>query len=228
LIVDVQFLDHGKTTDAVRRVYVPETLAADAAEAAAAAAAAQAAGSPPAAQSGRVPAPKAPAGGPPPGTDPRGVPAAGDMAPGEAIDQRPDANLQGLTALNVVVDGLDGSKAAAACGLTQDAMDAAVSKQLTGAGFTVLQHTSQDTYLYVNIVTVNPSPGSCVARYDVGLYTNSSARLSYHQRPVLVQVQLLHEGGLAGGAAKAFAADVTKGVLGYVDEFVTRIHNAGK
>ncbi len=220
LIVQADFLDRGQIVDAVRRVYVPQTLEADAREAAAAAAA-------------RPPAPAkpvsaAPAGAAPSGADPRGVPAARDVAPGETIDQRPDANLQGLTKLNVVVDGLEGSKAAESCGLTRDAMEAAVSKRLTDAGFTVLQHTSEDSYLYVNIVTVNPSPGSCVARYDVDLDTNTSARLSYHDRPVLVQVQLLHQGGLAGGGSKTFAADVLKGVLGYVDQFIDRIHKAGK
>jgi hypothetical protein len=43
---------------------------------------------------------------------------------------------------------------------------------------------------------------------------------------VLLRVELLHQGGLSGGGPAAHADAVTKGLLDYVDQFVTRIRNA--
>jgi hypothetical protein len=54
------------------------------------------------------------------------------------------------------------------------------------------------------------------------------AKLSYQQAPVLVQVSLLHKGGLTGGAAAAHAAGVLRGLQEYVDQFSTRIRDANK
>jgi len=45
---------------------------------------------------------------------------------------------------------------------------------------------------------------------------------------VELQVELLHKGGLAGGAPAQNGASVTKSVLEYVDQFTTRIKNANK
>jgi hypothetical protein len=212
LIVDAQFLDHGKG-DNVRRVYRPMT-AAEILEA-------DAPPPPPPARKATPAAPSAPA-----SSQGGAIPAAPGLNPGEKVDSRPDADLRGLTSLNVVVDGL--GEQAAACGLDQNAIQTAVSKRLSDAGFKVLSHTTEDTYLYIDIVTAHPSPGSCISRYDVALYAEATARMSYQQNAVLAQVSLLHEGGLSGGGPTSHGADVLKGVLAYVDEFTSRIHNASR
>ena len=200
LVVDVQFLEKGKG-DTVRRVYVPSS-----------------------ADETQPPSPAAPA----PAIDRQGVPAGGALAPASlpAIDERPDADLKGLAALGVVVEGL--SSQAAACGLNQGTLETAVSKHLSDAGFTVRRNSDEDTYVYVNVITSSLSSGLCVSRYDVFLYTQTTAKLSYHDAPVLVQVSLLHKGGLAGGASAAHAEGVTRGVLDFVDEFATRIRAANR
>jgi hypothetical protein len=103
-----------------------------------------------------------------------------------------------------------------------------VSKRLTDAGFTVLGRSDEDTYLYVNIITTSVSTGLCVSRYDAFLYSHATARLSYQEKPVLVQVSLLHKGGIAGGASTAHAEGVLRGVQESVDQFSTRIRDANK
>ena len=200
LVVDVQFLEKGKG-DTVRRVYTPSSAAET-----------------------QAPAPAAPA----PAIDRQGVPAGGALGPASPppIDERPDAALKGLAALGVVVEGL--SSQAAACGLNQGPLETAVSNRLSDAGFKVRRNSDEDTYVYVNVITSSLSSGLCVSRYDVFLYTQTTARLSYHEAPVLVQVSLLHKGGIAGGASAAHAEAVTRGVLAFVDEFATRIRDANK
>jgi hypothetical protein len=66
------------------------------------------------------------------------------------------------------------------------------------------------------------------SRYDVFLYTYTTAKLSYQETPVLVQVSLLHKGGIAGGAPAAHAEGVLRGEQEYVDQFSTRIRDANK
>ena len=107
----------------------------------------------------------------------------------------------------------DLSPQARACGLNQSDLDTSVSKRLSDAGFTVHRNSDEDTYVYVNIITTNLSTGLCVSRYDVFLYTHTTAKLSYQQTPVLVEVSLLHKGGIAGGAPAAHAEGVLRGVL---------------
>jgi hypothetical protein len=149
-----------------------------------------------------------------------------DRLPAQTIDQQPDAELKGLTKLGIVVEGL--SPQAAACGLNQAALEKAVSTHLSSAGFKVLLNSDEDTYIYVNVITSNLSNGLCVSRYDTFLYTHTTAKLSYHETPVLVQVSLLHKGGIAGGAPAAHAEGVLRGVQEYVDQFSTRIRDANK
>jgi hypothetical protein len=145
-------------------------------------------------------------------------------APAAAINQRPDAALNGLTQLGVVIEDL--SAQAASCGLKQDALQAMVTKRLTDAGLKVIRYIDEGTYIYVNVVTTSTSNGLCVSRYDVDVYANTAARLSYGKDPVLLQALLLHKGGLAGSAAAAHGDSVMKGVQEYVDEFASRIRNA--
>ena len=130
----------------------------------------------------------------------------------------------GLSRLGLVVEGVGPDSAK--CGLTPDALEGAVAKHLTDAGFRVVRDSDDDTYLYVNINTVTASAGLCVSRYDVTLYSHTTAKLSHTASPVLVQAELLHKGGLAGGGPAAHAASVLKSVLESVDQFATRVRNA--
>jgi hypothetical protein len=198
LVVDVQFVGRGGG-DEVKRTYQPTS----AAETLAAVAA------PPS------PAPASPA-----------ATTTGAGVPAQTFNQQPGAELKGLKKLGVVVEDL--SPEAAACGLKQGTLETTVSKHLTDAGFTIVRNSDDDTYLYVNINTASLSTGLCVSRYDVFLYTHTTARLSYQGTPVLVQVSLLHKGGIAGGAPAAHADGVVRGVQEYVDQFATRIREANK
>jgi hypothetical protein len=205
LIVDAEFVERGGG-DKVRRVYDP-TVATDTKAAAATA--------PASAPAAATAAPTAPA-----------VPAAPATPASAPIDQRPDAALKGLTKLGLVLEDLTGD--AVACGLKQDALETTVSKHLSDAGFRVVRNSNDDTYMYVNINTAKASTGLCVSRYDVTIYSHAAARLPHTESPVLLQVELLHKGGIAGGAPAAHADGVTKSLLEYVDQFSARIRNAGK
>ncbi len=151
---------------------------------------------------------------------------SGAGVPAQTFNQQPGAELKGLTKLGVVVEDL--SQEAAACGLNQGTLATMGSKPPTGAGFTVVRNSDDDTYLYVNVNTASVSTGLCVSRYDAFLYTHTTAKLSYQGTPVLVQVSLLHKGGIAGGAPAAHADGVLRGVQEYVDQFATRIRDANK
>jgi hypothetical protein len=213
LVVDVQFIERGGG-DTIRRIYEPagatETLA-------------------PVTQA-RSPATTKPGVGLPAASasdsGKGGVPAFAGRQPAETFNQQPDAELKGLTNLGIVVEDL--SPQAVACGLNQNTLETAVSKRLSDAGFRVLRNSDEDTYVYVNVITTNLPSGLCVSRYDAFLYTHTTAKLSYQLTPVLVQVSLLHKGGIAGGSPAAHADGVLRGVLEYVDQFSTRIRDANK
>ena len=215
LTVEIQFVEHGGG-DSVRRIYEPAgeddppppptapvatVTKADALSPA---------GSPAAAGNARAPAPA----------------PASQVQEAAAQNQQPGAELKGITRLGTVVEEL--SPEAAACGLKYATLETAVSKHLSDAGFKVLRNSDEDTYLYVNVNTASVSTGLCVSRYDVFLYTHATAKLSYQQTPVLVQVALLHEGGIAGGAPAAHAENVLRNVQQYVDQFAKQIRQAGQ
>jgi hypothetical protein len=67
-----------------------------------------------------------------------------------------------------------------------------------------------------------------VSRFDVTVYTYTTARLSYQPSPVLVQVSLLHKGGISAGGASGHSATVFKNVSDYLDDFIARIKAANK
>jgi hypothetical protein len=214
LIVDVEFVGRGGG-DKVRRIYDPAPS-----------------GQPAGSQSSRASEPSPVAAAPPPRlTLPPGALPPGALPPASApstavVDQRPDAPLKGLARLGLVVEGLEAD--AAKCGLQAAAFESAVSKRLTDAGFRVTRDTDDETYLYVNVNAVTASAALCVTRYDVTLYSHAAARLAHTSAPVELQVELLHKGGLAGGAPAQNGDTVTKNVLEYVDQFTTRIKNANK
>lgn len=213
LIVDVQFIERGGH-DAARRVYD--------------------------AVSATAPLPVRPApveAAPKPATAIPSAASASDLArlaqaaPADStanpvFSQEPDAELKGLTRLGVEVEAL--SPKAVACGLNQATIEGAVSKSLSDSGLKIIRNTDDDTYLYVSIVTATVSTGLCVSRYDVSLYTHTTARLSYRSTPVLVQVELLHKGGMAGGSPAAHAESVLKDLKQSVDQFASRIRDANK
>ncbi len=210
LVVDAQFVDRGRPGGPVRRIYQPTSAAEKVAP-------------PPAASAPAAPTTSG-AAAPAAGQTPPGAPAA--PAPAQPLDQRPDAELRGITRLGLVVEGL--TSQASACGLTQDALESAISKRLTGDGFIVRLNSDEDTYLYVNVMTTSLPDGLCVSRYDAALYSYTTTTLSYQRQPVLVQVELLRKGGIAGGPAAAHAAAVVKSLGEYVDQFAERIKNASQ
>ncbi len=223
LQVLIEFVGRGGG-DEVRRVYEPakpgDTLAASIAKAAQETAQGAPGGTPTPAN------PPGKPGTPPPGTVPASgnVPASGQQQ--EAFDQRPDAELRGITKLGLVVEDL--GQQAAACGLKHDAVQAAVSKRLSDAGFKVVVNSDEDTYVYISIMAASLSTGFCVSRYDAFLYSHTTARLSHTTMPVLVQASLLHNGGIAGSAPAAHGDSVIKNLLEYLDQFSSRIHDASK
>jgi hypothetical protein len=198
LHVQVQFVQPGGG-DSVVRIYQP------------AAAAEAPAGTAPAAPTGaRPPAQQA------------GVPAA--AAP--ASLERPGSELKGLTRVGVVVEGL-GSQASS-CGLDQTALETAVAKALTGVGLVVARNSDEDTYVYVNVMTAKVSTGLCVSRYDVSLLSHTAGTLSYQQRPALLEVSLIHKGGLAGSAVSSHAAEVVRGVADVAGEIANAIRDQNR
>jgi hypothetical protein len=139
---------------------------------------------------------------------------------------RPGAEFKGLTTIGVVVEEL--SQQAAGCGLTRAPIEAAVSKILSDAGFKIVRDSDEDTYLYVHIMTMNVSPALCVSGFDTFLYTHTTATLPYQSTPALVQVSLLHEGGITGGSPRAHPDAVLENVKRHVTEFAARIRAANR
>jgi hypothetical protein len=144
----------------------------------------------------------------------------------EKFDERPGAELRGLKTLGILVEDL--STQATACGLNHDAIEAALSKKLTDAGFEVRRNSDDDTYLYVNVMTNTVGGSTCVSRYDAFLYTHATAKLSYHDQPALVQVSLIHRGGIGSSVPSGHAGAVVRALENYVDVFVTQIRDANK
>jgi len=151
---------------------------------------------------------------------------AATQRPPEVLDQRPGAELKGIKNLGILVEDL--SPQAASCGLNHDSIEAALSKRLTDAGFTVRRNSDEDTYVYINVMTASPSTGTCATRYDAFLYTHATAKLTYRDQPVLVQVSLMHRGGIGSSAQPGHAAAVTRGLENQIDLFVTQIRDANK
>ncbi len=155
-------------------------------------------------------------------------PSPAGASPGATseVAKGPDAGLRGLLTLGVVVEELD--QQAMACGLSQPSIESAVVKSFTDSGFKVFRNSDEDTYLYVQVVTTSGSGGLCVSKYDVYLYTHTTATLPYQNSSVLVQVELLHTGGIAGGRIGTHADTVMRPVRQAVDDFIGRIRAASR
>jgi hypothetical protein len=146
--------------------------------------------------------------------------------PAETFAQEPGAELKGIKKIGLVIDA--SGPQAVACGLNQADIEMTLSKRLADAGLSVRLNADEDTYVYINVMTSHAPNDLCVSRYDVFLYTHTTASLSYHTTPVLVQVSLLHEGGLAGGPAATHPAAVQRGLEQYLDLCTTRITDANR
>jgi hypothetical protein len=151
---------------------------------------------------------------------------ASNEPPRENFDQRPGAEFRGLKNLGIVVEDL--GPEAQACGLKREALEDALSRRLTAGGLTVRRNSDEDTYVYVNVITTAMPNGSCISRFDAFLYTHATAKLTYREQPVLVQVSLMHRGGIGTSSAAAHPAAVSRGLEGYIDVFVTQIRDANK
>ena len=165
----------------------------------------------------------------PPSPAPAAAPAppgGGSAKPAETFDERPGAELRGLKTVGILVEDL--SAQARACGLDHDAIETALSKRLADGGFAVRRNSDEDTYVYANVMTTTMPNGVCVSRYDAFLYTHATANLSYRERPVLVQVSLIHRGGMGSSAPTGHAGAVVRGLESYVDLFVDQIRAANK
>lgn len=147
-------------------------------------------------------------------------------APAPARAQRPDIELKGITVVGVVVEDL--SSQAVQCGLNRESIQGSASKVLAEAGLKVVRDSDDDTYVYLHVMTTGIPGGICVSRYDAYLYTHTTAKLSYQDAPVLVQVSLIHEGGLAGGAAATHGERVAASLRQYVEQFAMRIRRANQ
>jgi hypothetical protein len=205
LLVEAQLIDEGKAGDKLTRAY-NSGVATEAPSQASAPAQAPPAGQPPSA-------------GQPPATG-QPVSASG------SFDQRPGAEFKGLKTVGILVE--DFGQEAKACGLNQDTIQDALSRRLSAGGLTVRRNSDDDTYVYVNVITtITPNVG-CVSRYDAFLYTHATAKLAYHEQPVLVQVSLIHRGGIGASTTTGHAAAVSRGLEGYIDIFLTQIRDANK
>ena len=200
LIVDLEFFETGTAGDKARLIYEPGL------------------------DTGTRTAPPAAA-----APSPSGAPAApaGSTAPRphETFDDRPGAEFRGLRSLGILVEDL--SAQAIACGLNHDTLEAALAKRLTDGGFSVRRNSDEDTYLYVNVMTTSAN-GTCTSRFDAFLYSTATANLSYRDKPALVQVSLIHRGGMASSAAVTHAATIGRGLEGYVDTFMAQIRDANR
>ena len=160
---------------------------------------------------------------PPPSATPQttsGAPATGTPA------SHPGDEFKNLKTIGVVVDDLTAQ--ATSCGLTQSAIETAVVRRFTDAGFTVHRYQDQSPYVFVEVATSSVGNGLCVSRYDVTLTTHAMTTLSYQQTPVLAEITLLRDGGLTGGNPGVHAENVTHGLVQYVDQFIARIRDANK
>jgi hypothetical protein len=162
---------------------------------------------------------------PPTSRETPGVPATAGASP-QPFDQRRDAELIGLTSLGLVIEGV--GPEAEHCGIKESVVEAAASKALTDAGLKVVRNTDNDTYLYINVNTTAMSTGFCFTRYDVYLYSHTTATMSYGARPVLVQVALQNKGGITGSGASSHGEAVVRAIRQYAEQISARVRDVNR
>jgi hypothetical protein len=208
LLVDIRFLERGQDGDEVKLTYEPP----DAHDRAVLSGA---------------PLPSAPSSAPAATT-----PAVPGEAPLSAAGTRgvalpPGSELRGITSIATDISGLDA--ASASCGLDETKIKTSIAKMLADGGFKASTYGNEDADLIVNVSTSKLQDGVCVSRYDVSLISHADAIFPYLKGTVpAVEVQLLHDGGMAGGSPAAHATGVTNAIAKSVNSFVSRIRSAGK
>jgi hypothetical protein len=204
LEVNIRFLDRGREGDEVRLTYEP-----------------------PGARERAIlsGAPTSRAAPSPSGSTSAGVP---DAAPPSARPPvlPPGSELRGLTTIATVVEDL--SAQGKACGLDQEKIKTAIVRLLADAGFKTERFGNEDTYVLLSVVTSRLPDGTCVSRYDTSLVTQADVTLPYLKGLVAVPVQLLHEGGMAGGSPAAHATSVMDALVKSANSFVSQIRAANK
>ena len=217
LLVNIRFLERGHDGDEVKLTYEPP----DAHEHAV--------------LSGTAPG-LPPPDAPPPAGGRAGaggaLPAAPASAPSAATPPArppvlpPGSELRGLTVIGTQVDDL--TSQAAACGLDQGKIKTSVAKILADAGYKAQPYGNEESYVLVSVVTSRLSDGVCVSRYDASLMAQADATLPYAKGLVMLEVPLLHEGGMTGGSPAQHAAGVMDALAKAVTSFVAQIRAAGK
>ena len=205
LQVNIRFLERGREGDEVRLTYEPPD-AHDRAILSGAPA------SPPAAPPASASTPPGVPDGAPPSARPPVLP--------------PGSELRGLTTIGTVVEDL--SAPGKACGLDQEKIRTSIARILADAGFKTERFGNEDTYVLLSVVTSRLPDGTCVSRYDASLVTQADATFPYLKGLVAVPVQLLHEGGMAGGSPASHASAVMDALVKSANRFVSQIRAANK
>ena len=203
LQVNIRFLERGREGDEVRLTYEPPGAHERAI------------------LSGAPASPAAPSASAP---TPPGVP---DAAPPSARPPvlPPGSELRGLTTIGTVVEDL--SAQGKACGLDQEKIKTSIARILADAGFKTERFGNEDTYVLLSVLTSRLPDGTCVSRYDASLVTQADATFPYLKGLVAVPVQLLHEGGMAGGSPASHASAVMDALVKSANRFVSQIRAAG-
>jgi hypothetical protein len=199
LLVDIRFLERGQEGDEVKLTYEPPDAHSRAV------------------LSGTAPPPPPPAGAAPAASDATLPSARPAVLP-------PGSELRGLTTIGTVVEDLTAQ--GAACGLDQAKIKTAAARILADAGFKTERFGNEENYVLLSVVTSRLSDGTCVSRYDASLMADADATFPYLKGAVAIQVQLLHEGGMAGGSPAAHAASVMDALTKSVSRFVSQIRAA--
>jgi hypothetical protein len=205
LLVDIRFIDRGRQGDDVRLTYEPPDAHA---------------------RDVLSERPAAPVSSPAP--PPAASPAAADRtapAPRPPV-LPPGSELRGLTTIGTVVEELGAQ--AAACGLDQAKIKTSTARLLADAGFKTQPYGDEESYVVISVVTSKLSDGLCVSRYDASLMSQADATFSHVKGLVSIPVQLLHEGGMAGGSPSAHASAVMEALAKSVNTFVSQIRAASK
>jgi len=202
LLVDIRFIQNGREGDEVKLTYeTPDEHDREILSGAAPSA-------PAAAAPGATAAPDAPL---------PAAPSRGAMLP-------PGSELRGLATIAVEVGDLGAQ--AVSCGLDQGKIKTSVTQILSDAGYKS-PIGREDAYVLVSIATSKLPDGACVSRYDASLVSHADATFPYLKGTVpAVEVQLLHEGGMAGGSPSAHASAVMDALTKSVSHFVSQIRAA--
>ena len=138
----------------------------------------------------------------------------------------PGSELRGLTTIGTVVEDL--SAQGKACGLDQAKIKTSIARILADGGFKTEPFGNEDTYVAAQRRD-EPAAGRHV-RVALRRIARDAGRrdVAVSEGLVAVQVQLLHEGGMAGGSPAAHASAVMDALAKSANSFVSQIRAANK